>query len=94
MCLEDGRPSIVEYYEQTEELRNTKDENGEPAYNFGVILNYLFHEPELEDICNNELPLHIVEKKIPYMDENGDFIKPETQTDTNLKHLSLHDTHA
>lgn len=76
MCLEDGRPSIVEYYEQTEQLRNTKDENGEPAYNFGVILNYLFHEKELEEICNNILPLHIVEKKIPYMDENGNFINP------------------
>lgn len=89
MCLEDGRPSIVEYYEQTEELRNTKDENGEPAYNFGVILNYLFHEPELEDICNNELPLHIVEKKIPYMDENGDFIKPETPNGYKFETLIL-----
>lgn len=76
MCLEDGRPSIVEYYDQTEQLRNTKDENGMPAYNFGVILNYLFHEKELEEICDNELPLHIVEKKIPYMDETGQFINP------------------
>ena len=42
MCLE-GRidPSIVEYYEQTPELRDADDENGDPAYNFGVILNYL-----------------------------------------------------
>lgn len=76
MCLEDGHPSIVEYYDQTEQLRNTKDENGMPAYNFGVILNYLFHERELEEICDNELPLHIVEKKIPYMDETGKFINP------------------
>lgn len=89
MCLEDGRPSIVEYYEQTEEIRNTKDENGEPAYNFGVILNYLFHEPELEEICNNELPLHIVEKKIPYMDDNGNFIKPETPNGYKFETLIL-----
>ena len=89
MCLEDGRPSIVEYYEQTEELRNTKDENGDPAYNFGVILNYLFHEPELEEICNNELPLHIVEKKIPYMNENGEFIKPESPNGYKFETLIL-----
>lgn len=76
MCLEDGRPSIVEYYDQTEQLRNTKDENGMPAYNFGVILNYLFHERELEEICGKKLPLHIVEKKIPYMDKTGKFINP------------------
>ena len=89
MCLEDGRPSIVEYYEQTEELRNTKDENGDPAYNFGVILNYLFHEKELEDICNNELPLHIVEKKIPYMNDNGEFIKPEEPNGYKFETLIL-----
>ncbi len=89
MCLEDGRPSIVEYYEQTEQLRNTKDENGEPAYNFGVILNYLFNEKDLEQICNNELPLHIVEKKIPYMNDNGEFIKPEEPNGYKFETLIL-----
>ena len=77
MCLEDGRPSIVEYYELTEELMNARDENGEPAYNFGVILNYLFHEQELEHMMASSMPLHIVEKKIPYLDENGELKKPQ-----------------
>ena len=49
----------------------------QPAYNFGVILNYLFHEKSLEEICDTALPLHVVEKKIPYMNESGEFIKPE-----------------
>ena len=62
MCLEDGRPSIVEYYELTEDLMNARDENGDPAYNFGVILNYLFYVPELIRISDRQLPLHIVEK--------------------------------
>lgn len=75
MCLEDGRPSIVEYYELTDELMNAKDEKGEPAYNFGVILNYLFKVEELEEIANKNMPLHIVEKKISYMDEDGNQIK-------------------
>ena len=39
ICLEDGKPSIVEYYDMTEELLEAKDAKGEPAYNFGVILN-------------------------------------------------------
>ena len=38
MCLEDGRPSIVEYYELTEQMRAERNEKGEYAYNFGVIL--------------------------------------------------------
>lgn len=77
MCLEDGRPSIVEYYELTDEMRNAVNEKGEPAYNFGVILNYLFHTKELDAIVGNSLPLHIVEKKIPCIDENGEHINPE-----------------
>ena len=48
MCLEDGRPSIIEYYELTQELMDAKDEKGEPAYNFGAILNYLFRVKDLE----------------------------------------------
>lgn len=76
MCLEDGRPSIVEYYEMTDELMDAKNSKGDPAYNFGVILNYLFYTPSLERMMQ-ELPLHIVEKKIPYIDENGEHISPE-----------------
>lgn len=76
LCLEDGKPSIVEYYEMTEELMAAKDENGEPAYNFGVILNYIFREKELEEIMNRQLPLHVVKKKIPYMDGNGVHVEP------------------
>ena len=77
MCLEDGHPSIIEYYELTDELRDTVTEAGEPAYNFGVILNYLFKLDCLEATLNKELPLHIVEKKIPYINENGELVKPE-----------------
>lgn len=77
MCLEDGRPSVIEYYELTDELMNTLNEKGERVYNFGVILNYLFEVKALERIIDNQLPVHIVEKKIPYMNENGEFVKPE-----------------
>ncbi len=89
ICLEDGRPSIVEYYELTDELMHTKDANGEPAYNFGVILNYLFNVAELEDIMNKHMPLHIVEKKIPYMNEAGKFIKPEEPNGYKFETLVL-----
>lgn len=89
MCLEDGRPSIVEYYDMTEELMAAKDENGEPAYNFGVILNYLFREKDLEEIVAKKLPLHIVEKKIPYLDEKGELVKPESPNGYKFEQLVL-----
>ena len=89
MCLEDGRPSIVEYYELTEDLMNARDENGDPAYNFGVILNYLFYVPELIRISDRQLPLHIVEKKIPYLNEAGKLVKPEAPNGYKFENLVL-----
>ena len=89
MCLEDGRPSIIEYYELTEELMNAKDENGDPAYYFGVILNYLFHVQSLVELLENNLPLHIVEKKIPYLNEAGELIKPEKPNGFKFESLVL-----
>lgn len=89
MCLEDGRPSIVEYYELTDELMNAKDKNGNPAYNFGVILNYLFKESALAEMAEKKLPLHVVEKKIPYMDMQGEFIKPEQPNGYKFENLVL-----
>jgi UDP-N-acetylglucosamine/UDP-N-acetylgalactosamine diphosphorylase len=88
MCLEDGRPSIVEYYDMTQELMDAKNEKGEPAYNFGVILNYLFFVPDLEKMMES-LPLHVVEKKIPYLDENGNLVKPEAPNGYKFESLVL-----
>lgn len=89
MCLEDGRPSVVEYYELTDELMNTLNEKGERVYNFGAILNYLFEVKALERIVDNQLPVHIVEKKIPYMDEAGNLIKPESPNGHKYEMLIL-----
>ncbi len=77
MCLENGHPSIVEYIELTEEMLHQTDDNGDLAYNFGVILNYLFKVDCLEEIVRNNLPYHIAEKKIPCIDDNGNPVIPE-----------------
>lgn len=77
MCLEDGKPSIVEYYEMSDEMINQRGTDGELAYKYGVILNYLFGISKLEEINKTKMPIHTVNKKIPYMDENGEFITPD-----------------
>lgn len=77
LCLEDNHPSIVEYYELTDEMKDAVNEKGEPAYNYGVILNYLFGVKELDDIVARKLPLHVVEKKIPYINDEGVMISPD-----------------
>ncbi len=89
MCLEDGKPSIVEYYELSQEMMDAKDENGDPAYNYGVILNYMFRESALYEIAKKALPLHVVEKKIPYIDDNAQLIKPEKPNGCKFEQLVL-----
>ena len=77
LCLENGKPSIVEYYELTKEMAEATDENGTLLYGFGVILNYLFRVDCLMRMVNENLPLHIVKKKVPYLDERGERQTPE-----------------
>lgn len=89
MCLEDGKPSIVEYYDMTPELMEAKTKDGKPAYNFGVILNYLFRVKDLVEIVEKKLPLHIVEKKIPYLNEAGEPVKPEEPNGYKFEQLVL-----
>lgn len=89
LCLEDGRPSIVEYYEMTDEIINSREANGELSYNFGVILNYLFRVDKLEEIMDTKMPVHVVEKKIPYIDKEGNYIKPETPNGYKFELLVL-----
>ncbi len=89
LCLEDGRPSIVEYYEMTEEIINSREADGELSYNFGVILNYLFRVDQLEEIANQKMAVHVVEKKIPYMDEKGELVKPESPNGYKFELLVL-----
>lgn len=93
LCTEDGKPSIAEYYEMTEEMATARKENGDLKYGFGVILNYLFSEKKLEQIADARMPIHVVEKKIPYMDVDGTFVKPEQPNGYKFKTLVLDMVH-
>lgn len=89
LCLEDGKPSIIEYYELTPEMAEAKSESGSLLYGFGVILNYLFRVDQLLEIAGKQMPLHIVEKKVPYLDEQGKLQKPETPNAYKFETLIL-----
>lgn len=89
LCLEDGKPSIVEYYEMTEEIINSREANGELSYNFGVILNYLFRVDQLEEISSQKMTVHVVEKKIPFIDKKSVLVKPESPNGYKFELLVL-----
>lgn len=93
LCMEDGKPSIVEYYEMTEDMRKLRTEDGQLAYKYGVILNYLFSVKRLEEIISEKMPVHVVEKKIPYMNSNGELITPKDPNGYKFETLVLDMVH-
>ncbi len=89
LCLEDGRPSIVEYYEMTDEMLHSREADGTLSYNYGVILNYLFRVDKLNNTLSVKLPLHRAFKKLKYMTNDGEIITPTEPNAYKFETLAL-----
>ena len=87
LCLDGNKPDIIEYYELTDAMANEKTENGEYAYRYGVIMNYLFRLSQLEKIADQRIPVHIVTKKIERLCEDGVTRKPDTENGKKFETL-------
>ncbi|KAG7195396.1 UDP-N-acetylglucosamine pyrophosphorylase [Scheffersomyces spartinae] len=78
------RPSVIEYSEISEELANKKDSNDESKLYLRAanIVNHYYSVDLLVKyvpkwISSREyLPFHIAKKKIPGLNENGEYYKP------------------
>lgn len=93
MCLEDGRPSIVEYYEMADDMLHARDVEGELSYAYGVILNYLFRMDKFKSILNVRLPIHVAEKRIPHITADGQYINPDKPNGYKFEELVLDMVH-
>ena len=89
LCMDGDQPDIIEYYELTDEMANQKDENGDLVYSYGVIMNYLFRLSKLEEIVDKKIPVHIVEKKIECLCEDGVTRKPEKENGRKFEALAV-----
>ncbi len=89
LCMDGNQPDIIEYYELTDEMANQKDENGDLVYSYGVIMNYLFRLSKLEEIVDKKIPVHIVEKKIECLCEDGVTRKPEKENGRKFETLAV-----
>ena len=89
LCNKNGHPSIIEYYELSDEMALQTDENGERLYNFGVILNYLFNVDMLYRIKDSKLPIHIVKKKVEHIDDSGNKVIPNEPNAYKFEYLCV-----
>ncbi len=75
-CKRNGRPSVVEYTEITQEMAYESDEQGELLYGESHILCNMFSIDALKQIEKERLPYHTAFKKTDYVDEFGRIITP------------------
>ncbi len=89
LCLEDGLPTVIEYYELSDEMENLRDGAGRLVYAFGVTLNYLFRLDVLQEIVSQRLPVHAAHKKVPCLDESGALVTPAYENGYKFETLIL-----
>ncbi len=76
LCRRNGRPSILEYSEMTEDMLTAQDNHGMPLYASANIAVHLFTRNFLEKHCAASLPFHLAHKRIPYIDPEGNLVHP------------------
>ena len=77
-CKKNGRPSVVEYSEITDEMAEARDENGELLYGESHILCNLFNISAIERMGSQPLPYHSAFKKATYIDKDGNKVVPDS----------------
>jgi UDP-N-acetylglucosamine/UDP-N-acetylgalactosamine diphosphorylase len=77
-CKKNGKPSVVEYSEITDEMAEARDENGELLYGESHILCNLFNISAIERMGKEPLPYHSAFKKATYIDKDGNKVVPDS----------------
>lgn len=73
-CKKNGKPSVIEYSEISDEMAEATDDKGELIYSESHILCNLFSLSAIEEMSKDKLPYHVAFKKAKYIDENGNLV--------------------
>ena len=67
---------MVEYTEMTDEQCNRRGKDGKLYFLYGSPAIHVFDRAFLEREASKAMPLHLAFKKIPFVDEKGNMVKP------------------
>uniref|UniRef100_A0A336K9K8 UDP-N-acetylglucosamine diphosphorylase n=1 Tax=Culicoides sonorensis TaxID=179676 RepID=A0A336K9K8_CULSO len=81
VCIVDGKYQVVEYSEITSKTAEMRNSDGRLTFSAGNICNHFFSASFLHKIgkvYESKLKLHVAKKKIPYVNEKGERLTPDT----------------
>lgn len=87
-CIADNKLQIIEYSDLPDDLAQSVDENGKLRFIAGSPAIHVISRKFIEQLTADgtlSLPAHRADKKVPYIDENGEMIKPETANAVKLE---------
>jgi UDP-N-acetylglucosamine/UDP-N-acetylgalactosamine diphosphorylase len=87
-CLQDGKMSVIEYSDIPDDLAERRNADGSLAFNAGNVAIHIISVSFIDRITNGndaQLPYHKAIKAVPYVDENGNLVKPSKPNAVKLE---------
>ena len=79
LCKKNGRVNVIEYTEIPEDMRFAINEQGEMIFGESHIMCNLYNIEAIEKASTKEMKYHVAEKRIKYINENGELVVPEEE---------------
>lgn len=86
VCRVKGHFQVVEYSEVSLRTAQRRNPDGRLTFNAGSICNHFFSLDFLKRVsAGTSLKYHVAKKKIPHVNDDGDFVKPEKPNGIKLE---------
>ncbi len=86
-CLVDGKVTVIEYSDLSDELAEKRQPDGSLAFQLGSIAIHIINTGFVERLNTkgHSLPLHRAVKKIPHIDSEGNRVEPKQPNGVKLE---------
>lgn len=87
-CRVDGKTTVIEYSDMPEDLARATTDDGHLKFSAGSIAIHVFSRSFVENLTaggSPKLPFHRAEKKVPYVDDDGNRVDPDQPNAVKLE---------